>query len=62
MSDALGRADTILFLARQLAEELEGGMETVADARELESTIREAEGWLITCRNYLDPESTIGRD
>lgn len=49
-------ATTIGNLCERLAGMLRDGTTTVADARTLVSTIREAEGWLISARNFLDPE------
>jgi hypothetical protein len=57
----LVQASNIVFLARELAEGLRGGDEAVADARELESMIREAEGWLLSARRFLDPADPLGR-
>jgi len=54
--DPLGQADSIVVLARQLAATLRAGTATIADGRELERTIREAQGWLVSARNFLDPE------
>lgn len=53
------QADTVLALARQLAAGLRAGTATVADARELVHVIREAEGWLVTARRFLDPEEVL---
>jgi len=52
---ANGLAEAVLSLSRQLAEALKDGSATIHDARMLESQIREAQGWLITARNELDP-------
>lgn len=52
----LDQADAIVVLARQLAATLRAGTATIADGRELESTIREAQGWLMSAREFLDPD------
>jgi hypothetical protein len=57
MTDLVGLADATRDLARQLAASLRAGTATIAEARDLEVTIREAEGWLLSARNFLDPES-----
>jgi hypothetical protein len=47
--------------ARTLAEGLRAGTVTVADARQLQRLIRQAEGWLGSARKFLDPaEPQIG--
>ena len=61
MTDPFEVADTILVMSRQLTAMLRAGTETIADARDLLHTIREAEGWLSSARSYLDPASTLSR-
>ena len=55
-------ADAILNLSRQLAESLRSGNALVSEARGLEVTIREAEGWLLAARRELDPEDPLGKE
>lgn len=55
-------AEAVLFMARQLAATLRSGTATVADARDLVHLIRQAEGWLLTARRFLDPEVTVDTD
>jgi len=43
--------------ARILCVSLTHGEITVADARRLEPMIREAEGWLLGARRFLDPSA-----
>lgn len=57
---ALGQADVIVSLTRRFATSLREGSLMIADARVLESTIREAEGWLVAARRFLDPADPIG--
>jgi hypothetical protein len=53
---AISLATTLRNLAQNLARDLRSGNALISDARVLESLLRETEGWLITCRNELDPE------
>lgn len=52
---ATSLSDVIRNLARDLAESLRDGKALVSDARTTEQNIREAEGWLLTARRFLDP-------
>jgi len=56
------QVESLLTLARALAEGLRSGSETVADARRLQRLIREAEGWLLSARKFLDPSEVLDRD
>lgn len=58
----LDQADAIVVLARQLAATLRAGTATIADGREIEVVIREAEGWLTSARKFLDPAEVLGRE
>lgn len=58
--DAL--ADEILLISRQLAAILRAGTATIVDGRRLESTIREAEGWLLSARRFLDPADPLSQE
>ncbi len=63
MTGALEQAETLVGHARTLAEGLRAGTVTVADARQLQRLIRQAEGWLGSARKFLDPaEPQIGTD
>lgn len=53
---AMSLAKTVRNLSQRLAESLRSGNALVSDAREIVATVREAEGWLMSARNFLDPE------
>jgi hypothetical protein len=59
---ATGLSDIILSLSRQLAESLRDGEALVSDARATEDNIREAEGWLLTARRFLDPGDPLWKE
>lgn len=56
---ALGQAAAIVALSRSMAEGLRAGDALVSDARKLEHLIREAEGWLLSARRFLDPSVPV---
>jgi hypothetical protein len=61
VTGALDQAEMLVAQARTLAEGLRAGTVTVADARQLQRLIRQAEGWLGSARKFLDPaEPQIG--
>lgn len=56
MNLATDQARCVRDLSRQLANIVRSGQDTIADARQLIHMIREAEGWLLSARRFLDPE------
>ena len=56
--NAIAAAASIRSQARELAEGLRTGSITVSDARLVNSIIREADGWLLAARRWLDPEAS----
>jgi N6-adenosine-specific RNA methylase IME4 len=59
---ATSLARVICNLARSLAETLRDGTALISDARTTEHNIREAEGWLLTARRYLDPADPLSQE
>lgn len=52
-------ATIIRNLSRQLAEGLRDGRTLISDARETAHLIREAEGWLMSARRFLDADDPL---
>jgi hypothetical protein len=59
---ATSKAKIIMNLSRQLAESLRDGTALISDARTTEYNIREAEGWLLAARRFLDPDDPLGQE
>lgn len=55
-------AKIICNLSKKLAESLRSGDVIIADARVVDTTIRESIGWLMTARDELDPSNPIGTE
>jgi hypothetical protein len=58
---SVGLTNAIRNMCQQLAEELRSGNTSVADARIMQHEIREAEGWLLSARKYLDPGDPLSQ-
>lgn len=54
-------ADFVLTAAKVLARDVQAGELSVHDARLVESRIREAEGWLLSARRFLNPDDPINK-
>lgn len=58
----VGLSEVIRNLARDLAQALRGGDALVSDARVTVHNIREAEGWLLSARRFLDPGDPLAEE
>lgn len=58
---ATGLSNVIRNLSQHLAESLRDGSAHMADARVTEHNIREAEGWLLSARRFLDPADPLSQ-